>query len=250
MALLRDKDILIGNIDQELIYHTLNSIYCEYWNTNLDINKLIITPEGVSYKGNLSVRRGLSDTIETLQIPGINIIACGGNFDCSYCRKLKDLKGSPRIIRYEFNCSNCDNLETLEGGPEVVDKFICNGTLITSLRYSPCKCRVFNCSYCDGLKNLKCAPHECQAFNCSNCNNLETLEGAPSRAEYFNCSGCINITSLKGGPTEGVKIYYCDGCRKLKFLEDAPSSVKDVFYSDTHNYQNSSKFIPQHDIQY
>ena len=74
-----------------------------------------------------------------------------GNFNCSWCPKLKNLKGAPEIVMGDFKCNNCDNLESLDGAPHLVD----------------------------------------QDFDCSNCKKLKTLEGLPyiinNRLKCDNC---------------------------------------------------------------
>ena len=41
-----------------------------------------------------------------------------GNFQCSYCAKLKSLEGTPKEVGGVFGCKFCEKLQSLEGAPK------------------------------------------------------------------------------------------------------------------------------------
>lgn len=93
-----------------------------------------------------------------------------GKFDCSYCRSIKSLEGTPEKVNGHFACYYCENLTSFEGAPKTVGG----------------------------------------DFDCRYCKNLKSLEGSPKEVGgYFNCSGCIRLKSLECGP-EKVKEIECD----------------------------------------
>lgn len=111
-----------------------------------------------------------------------------------------------------FICFGCKKLKTLKGGPKI------------------CHSGSFSCQGCDSLTNLKYSPEivEC-GFNCSYCTSLTSLEGMPKEVgEYFWCELCKKLTSLKHSPRK-VKEFICDNCHELKNLDGAPSKVRGIF---------------------
>ena len=46
-----------------------------------------------------------------------------GDFSCSFCNKIKSLKGSPEEVGGYFYCGGCEKLESLEGAPKEVGNF-------------------------------------------------------------------------------------------------------------------------------
>ena len=124
-----------------------------------------------------------------------------GNFDCSHCRNITTLKGSPKVVNGNYDCCVCDSIETLEGSPEIV-----NGK--------------FDCSCCNNIETLDGAPKVVVSkFNCSWCNSLKSLKGAPKIVEgEFDCHWCENLETVEGAPKK-CKIFDCRKCTKLKNLD-------------------------------
>ena len=86
-----------------------------------------------------------------------------GDFSCSFCNKIKSLKGSPEEVGGYFDCGGCEKLESLEGAPKEVGNF-------------------FDCRDCNNLTSLEGAPKEVGGiFHCNSCKNLKSLEGAPEK---------------------------------------------------------------------
>ena len=84
-----------------------------------------------------------------------------GKFDCSECKNLESLEGTPKEVGRNFDCSNCTNLKSLKGVPKEVGGY-------------------FYCSHCNNLTSLEGAPEYVgEDFNCIRCENLKSLEGAP-----------------------------------------------------------------------
>lgn len=111
-----------------------------------------------------------------------------GNFECDYCRSLKSLKGSPRIVGKNFDCSYCPSLETINDAPEEV-----------------------------GL-----------SFSCNNCRLLKSLEGAPKEVgKNFNCYKCINLLSLKDAPKNVGGDFRCRGCA-TNFTEEQVKQYSNI----------------------
>lgn len=111
-----------------------------------------------------------------------------GNFQCSYCAKLKSLEDAPEKVRGNFSCCGCTNLESLEGA---------------SKEFSG-------------------------SFYCYDCKNLKTLKGSPEDVDAFYCSYCSSLTSLEGAPKEVGEVFICFGCKNLKSLEGAPKKVRKI----------------------
>ena len=112
-------------------------------------------------------------------------------FNCSECRLLTSLEGSPKEVGWSFNCSYCKSLKTLEGSPEKIG----------------------------------------ESFYCNNCKSLKSIEGAPKEVKWsFNCSGCESLLSLKGAPEKVGETFYCNNCKSLKSLEGAPQKVGASFH--------------------
>ena len=60
-----------------------------------------------------------------------------GSFNCSYNRKLRSLKGSPKTVGGHFYCHS-NKLKTLEGCPQTVDGFFdCSHNELKTLEGSP-----------------------------------------------------------------------------------------------------------------
>lgn len=111
--------------------------------------------------------------------------------------------------------------------------FDCSNNNLTSLRGSPRKTKVFNCSYNYYLTSLLEGPTEADEYNCHNC-NLLNLKGAPQKTKKFNCSWNYYLTSLLGGPTEADE-YNCSHT-SLITLNGMPKKLttfnfNDAFYS-------------------
>ena len=74
------------------------------------------------------------------------------DFDCSFCKNLQSLEGSPKTVKGTFYCRYCDNLQSLEGCPEKVDGyFSCSGCKkLISLEGCPKTVKgTFYCRYCN-----------------------------------------------------------------------------------------------------
>ena len=111
-----------------------------------------------------------------------------GNFNCSYCKSLKSLKGAPKEVGKVFDCFGCDSLKDLTGAPKEV-----GGN-----------------------------------FECINCKSLKSLQGAPKKVgRDFSCSSCKSLKSLKGAPEKVGGCFYCYGCG-AQFTEDDVKKVSKV----------------------
>ena len=92
-------------------------------------------------------------------------------FNCSECRLLTSLEGSPKEVGWSFNCSYCKSLKTLEGAPKEVGE-------------------TFYCNNCKSLKSLKGAPQECYSFYCNDCGVKFNTEDVK---KYTKVDGVIGV---------------------------------------------------------
>ena len=131
-----------------------------------------------------------------------------GNFNCSYCEKLKTLEGAPEIVKGNFDCVGCNSLKTLEGAPKEIGNS-------------------FDCSYCEELISLKGSSKEIKGtFNCSFCNSLKTLDGSPEEVGHdFYCRNCKSLESLDDFPKIIKGDFYCSNCGKLFTTNDIKKVV-------------------------
>lgn len=114
------------------------------------------------------------------------------SFNCSDCKYLESLDGSPKKVRLLFDCGFCTSLKSLEGLPQEVESINCRG--------------------CNSLISLDGSPAKVYNFFCNNCDNLKSLKGAPKIVlNNFNCSFCDKLTSIDGMPKEiGGNLYFRD----------------------------------------
>lgn len=91
----------------------------EYINTNYSIkgNLTFENVDGtymVNCSGDVEVK---NKKIEKLT-DGFVWSGVKGNFQCSYCAKLKSLEGTPKEVGGVFGCKFCEKLQSLEGAPK------------------------------------------------------------------------------------------------------------------------------------
>ena len=148
--ILNDDDTYLGvEYDKRIVEEWIKHNY--YFTGKLFISDdLVVDCSGsvdVRYKNITSLTNGLFRWGEV-----------GGMFNCSSCKNITTLEGSPKYVGDDFWCSACDKLKSLEGSPEKVGG-------------------CFDCRHCSNLKTLKGAPKKVERdFSCINCNNLTSLE--------------------------------------------------------------------------
>lgn len=94
--------------------------------------------------------------------------------------------------------------------------------------------------FCENLKSLKGSPKKVEIFDCSYNKNLKSLKYGPEEAKIFKCIGC-NLKSLKGAP-EKVNFFYCSSNYNLKDLSGMPKKMEKLVISE-------SKFLKEKDIK-
>ena len=150
------KDILEGIFDVDSNVENMDRVLIEkFIKENYTARKIHIS-DTKNNDGKYEVSASDSvivdnDNIKTLTNDLFIFTNVVGNFNCSWCPKLKNLKGAPEIVMGEFKCNNCDNLESLEGAPRTA----ADG---------------FDCSNCRKLKSLKgITPHINNLLKCDHC---------------------------------------------------------------------------------
>ena len=168
---------ILADIDDQLEAgdEALKSVIIKWIKNNAEItireNKFKFdfntTPITVDYDGIINFKNDITSlTNENFQWGEVTY------FDCSHCKSLKSLEGSPKVVKDVFSCSFCKSLKSLKGAPEEVGRY-------------------FNCSECN-LESLEGAPEEVGGtFNCQGCYLLKSLEGAPKKVGGdFKCKDC------------------------------------------------------------
>lgn len=93
------------------------------------------------------------------------------HFDCSNCKTLISLEGSPREVGGDFDCSGCPELKNLVGAPRVLGgDFYCRGCI-----------KLVNLDGCQDMITDK----GFSSFDCSNCPNLK-IEELSKLPDSFN----------------------------------------------------------------
>ena len=167
-SLLDDEDIFYGtNSDKKFIKNWIKDNY-KFSGKLTILDDFIVDCTGFAYVKNKSITSLTNGLFRWGEV--------GGMFNCSSCKNITTLEGSPKYVGDDFWCSACENLTSLEGAPEKVDG-------------------CFDCRHCSNLKTLKCAPKKVEMdFSCINCNNLTSLEGAPEEVRgRFVYSNCPNL---------------------------------------------------------
>lgn len=198
--------------------------------------------------------------------------------------KIKSLENSPYWVGGDFDCSSCESLKNLKGGPtQVCGDLLCDGTWLSSLEGSP---RIIGGKmevYDTEIKNFKGGPNEIGgdilAWSCKITsleglpenfngkvdvsrnhlstlkglpkfvssllvpyNSLTKLDGCPIVLENFDCSN-NKLKSLEGSPQQVTGDMEC-AHNKLKNLKGAPEDVGDYFLCNS-NQLTSWEGIPK-----
>ena len=133
----------------------LNSLIDKWLKENTNCKHYTINPDGT-----IDVDSGIEITNKNItEFPDyVRFGKVNGDFNCSYCKLLKSLEGSPKEVGGSFICTCCKSLKSLEGAPKKV-----GGD--------------FYCSGCNSLTSLEGSPKEVGGhFNCSHCNKQFTEE--------------------------------------------------------------------------
>lgn len=151
----------------------------------------------VDVKGDVKVK---NHDITSLVEGNLRFGYVAGSFNCSKCKQLTSLEGSPEKIKRGFFCWDCSALKSLEGAPRLIRG----------------------------------------EFNCSNCHSLVTLEGGPKTVlGMYSCAYCSSLTSLKGAPHWVGTDFYCKGCKSLVSFEGKPETIGGRFIADKIKKQKS-----------
>lgn len=217
MALLTDKETLISGFNEEMALRALEKIYYDpdSYTGGISDDLFVYNKGKVIYKGHLIVRDCIKNTIESLYIPGIDLIVVQ-NFDCTWCKNLKTLKGAPKNVVKDFNCEGCSSLKSLRGAPEYVGE--------------DCWC-----SYIRGLTSLRGAPKRVGGdFSCSS-TGIEDLTGLSSYiGGYMYCYKCENLKTLKGANSIIWKDLSCS-CHGSINTDNDFISVNDIHFKREEN---------------
>ncbi len=142
---------------------------------------------------------------------GLNFSSNMISFDCSGCKKLTSLKGSPQELCGNFNCSGCTSLKNLVGGPKIL-----TGTSRTSQ---------YLCQDCTGLTSLKgVADTIDMRLDMSGCTGIKNMKYfcKVKKPRYINATGCTSLVSIKD-MNYGDGVYpngFCfNYCTRLKSIE-------------------------------
>ena len=132
-SILDDEDVLLDpERDKEIIKSWIEDNYkiggCLKINDDLTVD----------CSGNVTIK---NTNIESLTNGLFRWGKIGRGFDCSDCKNLTSLEGTPKDVGRDFVCILCPLIESLEGSPEKVG----GG---------------FYCSHCDNLTSLEGAPKE------------------------------------------------------------------------------------------
>lgn len=203
MALLKKEGELVSSFNKEMAKRSLEKIYYDPVSSDGTLLEWLFTYNNgkVVYKGGLRIRDGLKDTLESIYIPGVDLVSAQ-SFDCNYCRSLKSLKGAPRHTVADFNCTGCYSLTSLEGAPEYVGMD-------------------FWCSYIRGIISLAGAPKVVGGnFFCSS-TGISDLVGLPSYISgSVYCHNCNDLKTLKGAESVILGDICCAYCENLKTDND------------------------------
>ena len=200
-SLLDDEDIFYGtNSDKKVIESWIKDNYAI-------TGKLTISDDFVvDCDGEVEVKNENITSLTNGLFMWNNV---GGCFNCSYCKKLTSLDGSPKKVNMGYYCNGCNSLTSLEGAPEKIG-------------------RNFYCDDCKKLTSLKGSPKKVTGdFVCSGCNKLTTLEGAPEAVGgSFNCRKCSNLKTLEGAPEKIGRGFWCSDCPKLTITDSDREKYK------------------------
>lgn len=126
-------------------------------------------------------------------------------------------------------------------------------------------CKVLNCKFNEGLKNLIGAPIKAKEVYLTGCYNLESFEGCPTEdVQYITANGCgvknliglpanytgqlsllecENLISLEGCPQQ-LDYFDVSQCKNLISLEGGPKIVKGTFECSNCDKLTSLKGAP------
>lgn len=198
-----------------------------------------------------------------------------GKFDCSHCKTLVSVEGSPARVWGDYVCECCDILATMKGAPRYVKggfycdanqslerlecrdttvygDFACAKSSVKSLEDCPRTIKgSFDCGYTD-IESLKGVPVNIGGhFNCEHCRQLKSLEHAPVYVfGYFSCEGCTNLVSLKGAPKHVSVSFNCEGCENVTEIGCEIEEIKGGFYYKGCTKLKSLKGLPRNVQKY
>jgi hypothetical protein len=152
------------------------------------------------------------------------------NFTCKSNQRLTTLEGSPEEVESVFDCTYCSKLRSLKGAPKKVDYFICKKCKgLKNLKYCTPDADVLDCSECENLISLEGAPKNANWVYCSDCKSLKSLKHSPKKVNgNYKCDGCTSLKDLEGAPEEVGRDFDCSWCQ-LESLNGCPKKVKNFF---------------------
>lgn len=142
-------------------------------------------------------------------------------FDCSDCKNLTSLEGSPRVCSV-LDISGCSKLLDLEGCSAFHKLFCRDCDSLTSFKginplYNDADIWATNCK---NLKSLEGLPSDkIGKLYLDDCKSLTSFKYCPKQCYILSIAGCSNIKSWVGAPKYITIALFYGGCPHLKDQE-------------------------------
>ena len=98
------------------------------------------------------------------------------NFSCTLCN-IKSLEGAPKNVDGDFDCTWCKNLKTLKGAPQKCNFFVVDDCpMLEDLTYIPKQIHELHITDCRNLTSLDEFPNICDTVILADLPKLTSLE--------------------------------------------------------------------------